>query len=103
MRASPGIRVVSSNAVCPHLLLPGAGIILSAALTLNHSEGLYDSITQQWQTNKIPGTTLLRSQDGQCPAHPGRAALALRLRSGFTGGISGGFSDFTGGIFCLQL
>lgn len=29
--------------------------------------------------------------------------MALRLHSGFTGGMSGGFTGFTGGIFSLQL
>lgn len=47
VRPSPGIRVVHSGGVHPHLLLPGAGIILSAALTLNHSKSPCDSIRQQ--------------------------------------------------------
>lgn len=46
-RPSPGISIFHSDGVHPHLVLPGAGIILSAALTLNHSKDLCDSIRQQ--------------------------------------------------------
>lgn len=46
-KPSPGIRVVHSDGVHPHLLLPGAGITLSAALTLNHNKAFCDSTRQQ--------------------------------------------------------
>lgn len=76
MRPSPGVRVVRTDGVHPHLLLPGAGIILSAALTLNHSKGLRDSVRQQWQANKMPGTAPLRSRDGQrVPSSPRGSSL----------------------------
>lgn len=44
-KPSPGIRAVHSDGVHPHL--PGAGITLSAALTLKHCKGLCDSIRPQ--------------------------------------------------------